>query len=50
MVKRKNFQYLRSLIHKNWEIKEDVNRKIKASWLKWRGALRALCAHALRFL
>ena len=39
MVKSKSFQYLESLIHKDGEIEDDVNYRIRVGWMKWRGAL-----------
>jgi hypothetical protein len=34
--KKDIFCYLGSMLHKNWDIDEDVSHGIKAGWLKWR--------------
>ena len=38
-----NFRNLGSIIHKDGEIKDDVNHRIKIEWIKWRNALEVLC-------
>ena len=42
-LKRENFLYLGSIIHKDGEIEEDVNHRIKGWWMKWRSASEVLC-------
>ena len=42
-LKRENFLYLGSIIHKDGEIEEDVNHRIKGRWMKWRSASEVLC-------
>ena len=37
------FLFLGSIIHKDGEIEEDVNHRIRVGWMKWRGALGVLC-------
>ena len=43
ILKRKSVQYLGCLIHKDREIEEDVNNKIKVGWMKWRSPPKILC-------
>ena len=35
-LKKESFWYLWSIIHKDEEIEEDVNHKIRAWWMKWK--------------
>ena len=37
------FQHLGSMLHKDGDIDEDVNHRIKAGWMKWRQASGVLC-------
>ena len=37
------FRYLGSILHKDEDIDEDVNHRIKAGWIKWCQASRILC-------
>ena len=37
------FRYLGSILHKDGDIDEDVNHRIKAGWMKWRQASGILC-------
>ena len=48
MLKRENFQYLGLIIHKDREIKEDINHRIRIGWMKWRGASRVLYDRRIR--
>lgn len=41
--KSEHFRYLGSIIQNEGEIGEDVNHRIKAGWVKWRGASSILC-------
>ena len=44
VVPRKDtFRYLRSILHKDGDIDEDVKHRIKAGWMKWRQASGILC-------
>ncbi|KAF3685283.1 Sterol 3-beta-glucosyltransferase UGT80A2 [Capsicum annuum] len=43
VCKRDSFKYLRSMIQGNDEIDEDVSKRIRADWMKWRLALGMLC-------
>ncbi|MES6371410.1 hypothetical protein U6J70_12350, partial [Cutibacterium acnes] len=38
-----HFRYLGSIMHKEGDIVDDVAHRIRAGWLKWRGASRVLC-------
>ena len=38
-----NFRYFGSIIHKDGEIKEGLNHRIRAGWAKWRSAIGVLC-------
>ena len=37
------FRYLGSMLQKDGDINEDVNRRIKAGWMKWHQAFGTLC-------
>jgi len=37
------FRYLGSIIQENGEIDENINKRIKVGWLKWKNALGVLC-------
>ena len=37
------FRYLASIIHKDKEIGEDVNHKIRVKYVKWRSTIGVLC-------
>jgi hypothetical protein len=37
------FRYFESIIHKDEEIEEDVNYRIRVGWMKWRSALGVFC-------
>jgi len=37
------FRYLRSIIHENGEIDEDINQRITSGWQKWKKASGVLC-------
>ena len=41
------FLFLGSIIHKDGEIEEDVNYRIRVGWMKWRGALGVLCDYKI---
>jgi hypothetical protein len=41
--KRESFRYLGSIIHKDREIEENANNRIRAGWVKWRCATGVLC-------
>ena len=47
IVKSKSLRYLESLIHKDGEIEDDVNYRIRVGWMKWRGALGILFARRI---
>ena len=38
-----HFRYLDSIMHKEGDIVDDVAHRIRAGWLKWRGASGVLC-------
>ena len=42
ILKREDFQFLGSIIHKDGEIENGVNHKIRVWWMKWRSALAIL--------
>ena len=42
ILKREDFQFLGSIIHKGGEIENGVNHKIRVWWMKWRSALAIL--------
>ena len=37
------FRYLGSIMHKEEDIVDDVAYRIRAGWLKWRGAFGVSC-------
>ena len=41
--KRDIFRYLGSMLQRDGDIDEDVSRRIKAGWMKWRQAFGVLC-------
>jgi hypothetical protein len=41
--KKDTFRYLGSMLQKDGDIDEDLNHRIKASWLKWHQASDVLC-------
>lgn len=43
IARRDSFKYLRSIIHENGEIDEDVTYRIGAEWMKWKLASCVLC-------
>ena len=36
ILKNKSSWYLGKIIHKDWEIEDDVNYRIRVLWMKWR--------------
>lgn len=40
--KTESFKYLGSVIHRSWDINEDVSHHIRATWMKWRLAFWSL--------
>jgi hypothetical protein len=45
VLKKDTFLYLGSMLQKDEDIDEDLNHRIKASWLKRRQASGVLCDH-----
>ena len=43
ILKSESFRYFGLIIHKNWEIENDVNRWIKARWMKCKSTWEVLC-------
>lgn len=41
--KSESYWSLGSTDHKDGEIEQDVNHKIRARWMKWRSASKVLC-------
>ena len=37
------FKYLRSIIHQNGDIDEDISQRIRVGWQKWKSASGVLC-------
>jgi hypothetical protein len=41
--KKDTFRYLGSMLHRDGDINEDVNHRVKAGWMKWCQASGVLC-------